>query len=74
MHPQQLAYEVSKNLVINGIDIYSQIAGARAAYVIHEMFDCGFHVGFAFDELFLSASNQATAVKAEIDVKAYKVL
>lgn len=64
---------MSKNLVVNGVDIYQQISGARAAYKIHELFDCGFHVGFAFDELFLSKQN-ALAVKAKNDIHAYKVL
>jgi hypothetical protein len=72
MHPYKLSIVMSKNLVVNGIDIFKQITGSRAAFSIHEMFDCGFHLGFAFDELFLSQANQA--LKSATDLKAYKAL
>ncbi len=72
LHPAQLSIVVSKNLIVNGIDIFQQVTGARIAYNIHEMFDCGFHLGYAFDELFLSQAN--TVLKADLDVRAYKSL
>jgi len=73
MHPSKLAIVVSKNIVVNGIDIFQQISGARVAYNIHEMFDCGFHLGYAFDELFLTAQEN-NVLKADLDIKAYKAL
>lgn len=74
MHPYKLAYVMSKNLVVNGVDIYTQIASSRSAYRLHNYYDSGYHFGFAFDELFLKTLNNTVSLKSERDLKAYKFI
>jgi hypothetical protein len=65
---------VSKNLVINGVEIYTQIAGAISAYKRAEFYDFGYHLGLAVDELALKSQMNEMSVKSMNDVNAYKFL
>jgi hypothetical protein len=65
-------YKASKNLIINGVEIYSQLEGAINAYKRTQFYDFGYHLGLGIDELVLKGAFRE--VKSANDVIAYKFL
>ena len=44
-HPLTLAYDVGKNLIINGVDIYSKIDKSINSYYENDFFNLGYYAG-----------------------------
>jgi len=61
-------------LIVNGVEIYSQIKSALDAYHLSQYFEFGLHTGEAFDAVFLQGTTKARNVKNPSDVKAYEFL
>ena len=51
-HPFTLIYDMSKSLIVNGVDIYHKIDDALAAYKRSDYFNFGRYIGEAMDEVF----------------------
>lgn len=54
-HPFKLIYKVGKNLIINGVDIFSKIMKALLCYERGDFFHFGMYIGEAMEEVLLSA-------------------
>lgn len=73
-HPRDLMYKATKNLVINGVEIYTQLSGAISSYKKNQFYAFGYHLGLGIDELVLKGALRVGEVKSESDIIAYKFL
>ena len=73
-HPRELIYKASKNLVINGVEIYTQLSGAIDSYKKNQFYDFGYHLGLGLDELVLKGAVKELGVKSVNNLSAYKFL
>lgn len=67
-HPLSLIYHVGKNLVLNGVDIFKNIAQALISYGAKDYYSFGKYVGQAMDSVFLKAPYP----KKTVDLEAYE--
>ena len=59
-HPLTLLYKVGKNLIVNGVDIFTNIAAAVDAYKQGDYFTFGKHVGQALVDVLLKDARTKT--------------
>ena len=70
-HPMRLVYKIGKNMIINGVDIFTKIAKALISYEKAEFFDFGKFIGEAMDEVLLSVRPMT---KSQKDTSAYEIM
>lgn len=74
-NPISLVYNVGKNLILNGVEIYGDIDKSVEFYKNGDYFNFGKEIGITLDEIILKSSNiNGKTTKNEYDAGAYHFL
>ena len=70
-NPFSLVWNIDKNMIVNGVDIFEKIMKAISYYKAGDYYNFGKYIGESLAELLLSTSTTALQTKDANDAQAY---